>query len=489
MKPVFYEIQRSLTGKFSIVMIVVIIGLSALISYEIGSISTARSIGGGGVSEVTGYYAVGDNLTLISYFYDAHGSPASNIIVNASLNGTVYPGAETSPGIFHFKITTQSPASVVDLNYSYKQFGFRTSVSSYVTVNTLRLNYSGLDVVPGIFNPSNSSNLGYMLFYVGATGDHTAPPLKVTLVSINSTKGSSSFNTTNVSKDQYSNFTYNVVFPNLGASAIGKEYGVSIEGNSSTSVPINYFTVLGPLSVFAPYKTSTIESSFFSGEGSILIIFIPLLSVFMAYFTYGKDRVTGVLESVLKRPITKGEAIRSRFLANAVVVAASIIIAIIVSDLISYRYYHVFMPMTFLLQVSWAYSTVGISFLAISYFFSHILKSQGALLGSLIGVFMVFSLFWGVIFDVLVSVFGITSGTSTYISFQVAFDYASPSGYASLLQLYIIHTLGGFSSLGGRVQSINPATYGVTPILLVISAVLWIAVPFLLAHELAVKRD
>ncbi len=489
MRPVFYEIKRSLTSRFSIVMIVVIIGLSALISYEIGSLSTLRTTGTSGVNEVSGYYTNGNNLTVVTYFYDSNGNPSSHISANASLNGTTYPGSETSPGVYDFHITSHSPVSEVTINYSYRQFGTRNNAEAYVKVDTSRLNFSGLQIVSGIFSPTNSSNLGYLLFYVGATGNHTAPPLTANLVSITTKNGSTQYSTTNVSEQTFSGFTYKVVFPDLGKSAIGKIYALSVRGNTTSSMPIVGFKELGPLSMYSAFKASSIESLFFTGEGSILLLFIPLLSVFMAYFTYGKDRVTGVLESVIKRPITKGEAIRSRFLANSVVVAASIVAAIFISDIFSYRYYHVYMPATFILQVSWTYSIIGVSFIAISYLFAHLLKSQGALLGSLVGVFMVFSLFWGVIFDVIVSVFAIPTGTSSYISAQIAFDYASPSGYGSLVQLYITHALGGFSSLGGGSQSINPDAYGVTPVFLLISSILWVAVPFILAHQIAVKRD
>lgn len=492
MRPVFYEIKRSISSKFSIVLIIAIIGLSALLSYEGGVLSTSHSFRGGNVSQVSGYYETGDNLTVVSYFYDQNGNPASSVIANASLNNETYSGVETAQGVFEFHMTTQSAVSVVNINYSYRLFGFRTNSAASVQINTVQSNYSGLDVVPGILNPTNSSDLGFMLYYVGPGGNHTSPPLNVYLGEFNTNNPSfnlSSFIDNSVWEHRYSYFNYLTIFPSLGGNAINKTYGVFVENATSVVPPIYSFHVIGPLSAYKPYTANSIETAFFTIEGSLLIIFIPLLSVFMAYFTYGKDRVTGVLESVLKRPITKGGAIRSRFFANSIVVAASIVAAIVVSDLISYRYFHVFMPLSFLMYISWAYSIVGISFLAISYLFAHILKSQGGLLGTLIAVFMIFGLFWNVIFEVLVSVFAISSGSSAYVSFQVAFYYANPAGYASLIQLYLMHTLSGFSSFGGSSQTINPLTYGVTPLFLLITAILWVAVPFLIAHRLATKRD
>ena len=44
MKPIIYEIKRSLTSKFVIIMIVAIVGLSALLAYESGSTFSPVSI-------------------------------------------------------------------------------------------------------------------------------------------------------------------------------------------------------------------------------------------------------------------------------------------------------------------------------------------------------------------------------------------------------------------------------------------------------------
>ncbi|MCL4333634.1 MAG: ABC transporter permease [Candidatus Thermoplasmatota archaeon] len=485
MRPVVYEIRRSLTNRFSIVLIVAIIGLTALISYEGGVLSTSHTGTSNTVSEVSGYYVTGNTISVISYFYDQNGNPASDIKANVSLNGTSYAGTQISPGVLEFHVVYPAGTSSVYLhmNYSYKSsFRLRTSSTNSLSIST-RAQYSGLEVVPGISSPSNSSNLGFLLFYVGSVGNHTAPPVDVNLATVSSGVLSTSY----IWEHQYSYFTHVAVFPSLGSKAINKTYGLYIKSGVSSQV---YFKApIGPLSLYKPFTVSSIESSFFSIESSLLVIFIPLLSVFMAYFTYGKDRVSGILETVIKRPINKGGAIRSRFLANSVVVSSSILVAIVISDLISYRYFHVLMPLSFVLDTWWAFSIIGVSFIAISYIFSHILRSPGALLGALIAVFFIFGLFWNVIFDVIVAAFSISSGTSSYITFQVLFNYANPAGYASLFELFITHSLGGGLGGFGSSQSINPAYYGVTPVQLAVAGILWVAVPFLIAQYLAVKRD
>lgn len=491
MRPVVYEIERSLTNRFSIVLIVAIIGLSALIAYEEGVSSTSHTARISTINEIAGYYVTGNGLMLISYFYDQNGNPAKDISASTSLNGTVYPGTESSPGTMNFNIVAPAKDRIdhgtsvyLTLNYSYKSsFGLSTRTNTSMTVNVVNTKYSGLEVAGGISDPQNSSSLGFLLFYVGPTGNHTSPSLDVNLAPVVSGVLSTSY----VWEHQYSYFTHISVFPSLGSSAVNRTYGLYIKSSYSSTV---YFKApIGPLSLYKPSTISTVETAFFSGESSLLMIFIPLLAVFMAYFTYGKDRVTGVLETVIKRPITKGGAIRSRFLANSVVVTLSIVAAVVISALISYHYFKILMPASFILQVSWAFSIVGISFLAIAYFFSHLLKSPGSLLGALIAVFMIFGLFWSVIFDVIVSAFSIATGTSFYITLQVLFDYANPAGYASLFQLFITHDLGGGLGAFGTSQSINPANFGVTPTLLIVSAILWVGIPFIMAQQLAIKRD
>ncbi|MEM0128252.1 MAG: ABC transporter permease subunit [Thermoplasmatales archaeon] len=486
-----YEIRRSLTNRFSIVLIVAIIGLSALISYEGGVSSTSHTARLSSTNEVTGYYVTGNQVTLISYFYDQNGNPVNDVKANAVLNGTRFQGIEISPGTLQFNVTAlpqdridHSTSIYVTLNYTYKSsFGLKTSTNTSMTINMADVKYSGLEVVTGISSPSNTSNLGFLLFYVGSAGNHTAPIIDVNIATVNSGVMSSTY----VWEHEYSSFIHKSIFPSLGTAAINKTYGLYIKSGVSSNVLFK--SPIGPLSLYKPTTTSSLESSFFSIESSLLVIFIPLLAVFMAYFTYGKDRVMGVLETVIKRPITKGGAIRSRFLANSVVVASSIVAAVLISDLISYKYFHLFMPASFILYVSWAYSIIGISFLAIAYLFSHLLKSPGSLLGALIAVFMILGLFWSVIFDVIVSVFSIVSGSSTYLSLQVMFDYANPAGYASLFELFITHTLSGGLGAFGSSQNVNPANFGVTPAFLLISGILWVALPFIIAQELAIKRD
>jgi hypothetical protein len=238
------------------------------------------------------------------------------------------------------------------------------------------------------------------------------------------------------------------------------------------------------LSIYTPITESRLQSLVFSGAASILGLFIPILAIFVAYLTYGKDRTSGVLESVLKRPVTRGELITTRFLSNSLAILIAGSFAMIVTDIIYDRYLHMYFTPEFLLDLIWTYLVEGIAFLALIYLISHVVKSQGALLGAAIAVFVVMDLFWGVIPIAVISALGISPASSSYITVNILFDYISPAGYSNLIQALITGQLGSFGGI-----SINPSTYGITNIALAFAGCLWMLIPFTLAYLLAKYRD
>src|SRR5256885_1955037 len=75
---------------------------------------------------------------------------------------------------------------------------------------------------------------------------------------------------------------------------------------------------------FRPEATN-IASSFFS---TILSFFMPLAAILGAYSSYGKDRLTGVLESILARPISRRGLAISRFLSTLTALAVAAIVSV-----------------------------------------------------------------------------------------------------------------------------------------------------------------
>jgi len=64
MKPIVYEIRRTLTSKFVIIMMIAIVGLSALLAYESASISSSGDVPSEPLLSY-GYFINGNNLTMV----------------------------------------------------------------------------------------------------------------------------------------------------------------------------------------------------------------------------------------------------------------------------------------------------------------------------------------------------------------------------------------------------------------------------------------
>ena len=482
MKPIAYEIKRTLTSKFVIIMIVAIVGLASLLAYESSSTFSPSPVSSR-PSVVYGYYSSGSNLEMVGYAHNAYGNPVSKITVDYIYNGTSYNETSGPNGFANATINIgTSHKANVSINYSYSVFR-RPITSAQITKSISNTSIpSGLEIITGIVNPTNNTRFGFELFYVGSGG--SAAP------SINFYIGSSSLNQTgivsnsNFSYKDISGFTVKNIYPSVTYADHNNTYS-AVATNSKGSI-ISYATFGRglPLTDYTPLTQSELQSLVFSGTSEILGFLIPILAVFAAYLTYGKDRTSGVLESVLKRPVTRGGLITSRFTSNAISIFIAVAFSMIFSDLIINHYFGMYLSTSFSLYFIWTYLVEGVAFLAIVYMFSHIAKSQGAVLGAAIGVFVVMDLFWSIIPLAILSALKIASTTTTYVYATIAFDYASPSGYSSLVQTMFTNKLGLISA-----QTIVPSSFGITGPILIIAGILWMIIPFAIAFTLAKTRD
>lgn len=491
MKPIVYEIKRTLTSRFVIIMMIAIVGLSALIAYESASTSESSSVSS--TPDVSyGYFLNGNNLTMVGYAYDSYGNPVSGVNVYYQYNGSDYHAVSSSKGYANSTFKVEKSQQIpIGTNYSYTQFGIRVWTQTIQYIVNYNLQYSGLEVPSAVVDPTNTSNLGFLILYVGHNGN-LSPPLNIVIgAAYRSSPFPESFNYTY--SYNYSSFSVAKIFPPITKSNWNMSFYIQAKTTGGKQVMIYSGTGSAGLlpetgfirlSVYSPMTESKLQDMVYGGISGILVLFIPILAIFTAYLTYGKDRTSGVIESVLKRPVTRGELITTRFLSNALAIFVADSLAMIVTDLIYQHYLKMYFTPIFVTQLIWTYLVEGVAFLAIVYLISHVVKSQGALLGAAIGVFVVMDLFWQAIPFAVISALGIPYGSSTYVSTKIIFDYISPSGYSDLMQSLATGMLGVFGGV-----SINPATYGITPVALTVAGVLWMIVPFGIAYLLARYRD
>lgn len=504
MKPIAYEIKRTLTSKFVIILIVIIVGLASLIAYEsakseVPTSSSAQT----SIYLNVGYYVSGSTLHVVGLPVNNLGQPSIGI-GSASLSyeyaGTYKNMTLSSSGYANTTFTiTNNSNTELNASFSYRLIrGFSNSYQLTYNLNFSR-GYSGISMIP-VTDPSNSTITGMNLFYVGQNGT-SAPSMSVFYYNGTSDKPGQAFVLpAYFSSMNVSGFHDINVFPDFNASTYTYS-SVRAVIVSSKAIPSSFGSFSSPIlpdygknfsvyvsfdSSYHPLTQKEVQSLIFTGVTSIITFLLAILAVFEGYLTYGKDRTSGVLESVIKRPVSRGALIGSRFTANAVSIALAVVLSMLSANFFIHYYLHLYLTTSFDLYFIWSFVVEGLAFLALVYMFAHIVKSQGALLGSAIGLFVVFGLFWTTISAVVDVAFHIVSGTSEYITTAVAFDYASPTGITSLFQILFEKTVGGF--LGGGT-TIHPSAYGVTPVFIVLAGILWIAVPFGIALWLATHRD
>jgi ABC-2 type transport system permease protein len=221
-----------------------------------------------------------------------------------------------------------------------------------------------------------------------------------------------------------------------------------------------------------------VASSFFAG---ILSFFVPLVAVIGSYSSYGKDRITGVLESVLARPVTRRGVAISRFLSTILAISIATIASVGIVDLILNSVIGSSLSASYMLSIVAGLLVEISAFTGLVFLFSHLFKSTGALLGLSIGLFIFLDFFWGLIIFLLTIALGGTIGSAVFLQATIISYYANPAQFVALVNIFVLQTTSGIA--------IQASNYGLTLPALVLVGIFWSVAPFIIFLYLAVKRD
>jgi ABC-type transport system involved in multi-copper enzyme maturation permease subunit len=227
-------------------------------------------------------------------------------------------------------------------------------------------------------------------------------------------------------------------------------------------------------------QSVNIASSFFA---TIMGIFIPLIAIIGAYSSYGKDRVSGVLESVLSRPVTRMGLATSRFLSTFLALGVAIGISVGAIDGMLKYFGGQFLSATFLLASAGAFLVELAAFIGLIFLFSHLVRSSALLIGIAIGLFIIFDFLWGVIVLLVSVAVRLNPGSLAYLKASTIAQFFNPAQYIQLVILYLTNTSQSFGF------QVPPSVLGVTVASIVVAGLLWIALPFAAFLYLAIKRD
>jgi len=482
-RPFLYDFRRTITSKSVLILIGIILLLSlAIIPFTAPVVS---SFGGSSSPDIL-YYRDPGAYHFIVFSSDQYGQPVQGTQISMKLSGTqTYANSSTTNSQGYAFITLSAPNGTYYWTVNATRGGGSSSLSTYLysspPIGQPQFQYTSW--ISTIQDKANASKANVRTFYAALYGAKptgysirykiptTPPPLPY--------KDDSPYTASQM--DLLGNLTdYRQVFDPVIPNGLSKNTDVWFElfapngtAIAGTQMPVFELT----RQQFRPEATN-VASFFFS---TILSFFMPLAAILGAYSSYGKDRLTGVLESVLARPISRRGLAISRFLSTLTALAVAAIASVGIVDLLLNQVLGSALPQDYALAIISGLVVEVAAFTGLIFLLSHLVKSTGVLLGISIVLFVVLDFFWGLIVFLLTLLLGGTSGSAVAVEATLVSYYANPAQFLQLINVYVFQSSSGFA-----LQSSN---YGVTLPAIILDGLLWAIVPFLAFMYLAVKRD
>ena len=478
--PLRHDFFRTLRSMSVIISIAVIIGLSLALIPLANLTSSVVFTGSGGQTVM--YYYGGSQIHLLGYSYNTYGQP----IQGTAFNFTVTTPSETrsassttnSSGFATWSVQFPNPNAT--LSYTLKVNGLLITQGLGGPVATDgEPSLVGGNPTPLVTDPSNSSRVDALFVYEGANGTlpvgyklyynysvgFTGGPLYPSQMTLLGT--SSGYIT-----------TFKLPPPPSGDNTVTvAAYDANGTQLSASSQSVN-------LVGFAPPSPTALFTSFAS---SILALVIPLMAILVAYNSYGKDRATGVLDSVLTRPVTRRGLGLTRYLSIVFSLALAIALCVGAMAAISQAFLGATVPLAFAVSSVGGLVVEAAAFVGIMMLFSRLVKSTGGLIGVGVVIWLVLDFLWGLFILVAALATRVQLGSGDYLALSIRSSFANPAQFYSLVGEYL-NGISLVSGIGGSTP-ISPATYGVTPLTLGAAAAFWVLVPLAGFLYMAVKRD
>jgi ABC-2 type transport system permease protein len=488
-RPFLYDIKKTITSKTVLILIAIIL----LVSLAIIPFTGRTSLNTQGFSQpgVIFYHDGGYNF--LNYLYNNFGDPLPGVVVTVTvtLSGTnnyTQTGVTNSSGLALVSVNAPQPPAnstnyYVTVKYSFSG-GSSSSFSTYIdTPPSGNIRFLTSSAFATIVDKYNSSKLNIQIFYAAPYGrlpSGYSVYYKLVPPSFPYPTKAKPFNQSQMTfladltsyyetfdtpippgTDQSSNIWFELFAPNKTAV-------------ESANYPVSLLRQAQP-----PINVSNAAAFFFSG---VLGFFIPLMAIIGSYSSYGKDRITGVLESVLSRPITRRGLATSRFLSTLLAFSLAVIASVGLVDIVLNQVAGSFLPQDYVLSIIAGLVAEVAAFTGLIFLLSHLVKSTGLLLGISIGLFVVLDFFWGLIIFLLTVLLGGTQGSfvalqATYFSY-----YANPAQFLNLINTLMLQS----SSIGNFVSA---SSLGVTLPAIVLDGVIWAVTPFILFLYIATRRD
>ncbi|MGI0079766.1 MAG: ABC transporter permease [Nitrososphaerales archaeon] len=254
-------------------------------------------------------------------------------------------------------------------------------------------------------------------------------------------------------------------------------------GRAAVSPQDNVYLISELYPSFQGFTQQTANEVVFSFMTTVYSLLVPLVAIIGSYNLYGRDRVSGVLDSVLVQPVSRRGLALSRYFSTFIGMAIAISIAMIVVDGLVIYYTKLALSSTLLLASVGAFLVELAAFIGIIMLLSRVTRSSRFLIGIGIGLFLLFDFLWSVLVLLALTFTRTGFGSSGYIGYTIALQFVNPAQFIQLVITYLTS-----ETLSSNIL-ISPAQYGITMPSLVVTGVLWVGIPLVGFLYLAIKRD
>ncbi len=485
LRPFLYDFKRTITSK----SVLILTAITLLISLTIVPISSVTpGIASFSSSPSILYYRDNGGYHFLAYYSNQYGEPLSGTSISITLTPT-YPAG----GMNYTQASSTNTTGLAYLSLNAPYATYSVTISTSFGAGTGR-SYSLLTNWPvgqvetlsgppisTVADRANAAKRDIQVFYAAAYGvTPTGYTIYYKVVDSFSGFYGKGFNQSQMTF--LGDLTgYHQIFDPPLPKRLNETTQVFFElfkPNNSTALLTSEFAAFELRQPPTRVNGTNVATFFFS---TILSFFMPLVAIIGSYTSYGKDRLTGVLESVLARPVSRRGLAMSRFLSTVAAIGIAAVASVGLVDLILKSVTGTFLPQDFTLAIMAALLVEVAAFTGLVFLLSHIVKSTGALLGIMIGLFVVLDFFWILIIFLLTSLLGGTLGSEVALQATILSYFANPAQFITLVNAYVFQ-----SSSGIPIQTSN---FGLTVPTLVLDGILWAVVPFAVFLYLAIKRD
>ncbi len=180
--------------------------------------------------------------------------------------------------------------------------------------------------------------------------------------------------------------------------------------------------------------------------------------------------MSGVMESILVRPVTRGKLFISRFTGNAISFIAGLLIALGVADIILYKYTGSFISSGTFIDLFAGYLVEAVGFAGLMYLVSQFLKTQGQVLGVGIAFLFILGFMWSTLILLIPLILHISAASSFYRD-ELILGSISPAYYPQLITAF----------KSGVYDGISAPSLGINIISVMVVGLIWVLIPSALA--------